>query len=186
MSLFWTVALLQFKVPSATCRQDQLLGSHEWTYSMSWSELGPPNSILAPPPVGGAPAREPLICDRWISMYDRSWSLGYLTWIFRSFTPLQVSHVPSTAVVCPVPLNIGPLTTSIALSSPVGYPAVLISWSGDAKSSGASIRYCWLGHRLKTYPVPEEFRRVFRRSVSVSAGLGSWQFEVSWRERNLE
>lgn len=132
MSLFCTVTLLQFKPPSATCRQDQLLGSQERTYSIIWSELAPPNSILAPPPVGGAPARVPLIYNKRISMFDRRHFHGHLTWIFRSFTPLQVAHVPSTAVVWPVPLNTGPLTTSIALSFPVGYPAVLISWSGDA------------------------------------------------------
>ena len=58
----------------------------------------------------------------------------------------HVLQVPSTAVVCPVPLeNTGPETSSRALSSSVGYPAVLISWLGEAKTMGASIRYVSLG-----------------------------------------
>ena len=51
MSLFWTVMLEQVSPPSATCRHDQLRGSYERTYSMSWPEFWPPNSMLAPPVV---------------------------------------------------------------------------------------------------------------------------------------
>ena len=58
----------------------------------------------------------------------------------------HVLQVPSTAVVCPVPLeNTGPETSKIALSSSVGYPAVLISWLGEAKEMGAWIRYVSFG-----------------------------------------
>ena len=64
------------------------------------------------------------------------------TWIFRSVTLEHVLQVPSTAVVCPVPLeNTGPETSRVALSSSVGYPAVLISWFEEAKAMGASIAY---------------------------------------------
>lgn len=62
MSLFCTVTLLHCRPPSWTCRQDHERGSHECTYSMSCPvALEPPNSMFAPPPVGGAPARVPLI-----------------------------------------------------------------------------------------------------------------------------
>lgn len=60
-SLWRTVTLLQVKVPSAMCIHDQLRGSNECTYSMSWSEFEPPISMFAPPAVGGAPKRVPLI-----------------------------------------------------------------------------------------------------------------------------
>ena len=54
----------------------------------------------------------------------------------------HVAQIPSTAVVCPVPLgNTGPETSRVALLSSVGYPAVLISWFGEAKATGASMRY---------------------------------------------
>ena len=43
------------------------------------------------------------------------------TWTFRRVTLEHVLQVPSTAVVWPVPLgNIGPETSRVALSSPVG------------------------------------------------------------------
>lgn len=61
MSLCCTVALSHVKGPSAMCKHDQLRGSNERTYSMSWPELPPPISILAPPFVGEAPARVPFI-----------------------------------------------------------------------------------------------------------------------------
>ena len=68
------------------------------------------------------------------------------TWIFRSVRLEHVLQVPSTAVVCPVPLgNTGPEMTRIALSSSVGYPAVLISWFGEVKAIGAWIRYVSFG-----------------------------------------
>ena len=57
---------------------------------------------------------------RRISMSRKSTADEERTWIFRSFTPLQLSPVPSTALVCPVPLNTGPATTKVARSSPVG------------------------------------------------------------------
>ena len=58
----------------------------------------------------------------------------------------QVLQVPSTAVVCPVPLgNTGPETSRVALLSSVGYPAVLISWFGEVKTMGATIGYVSLG-----------------------------------------
>ena len=67
-------------------------------------------------------------------------------WIFRSMTLEHVAQEPSTAVVCPVPLgNTGPETSRRALSSSVGYPAVLISWFGEAKTIGAWIRYVSFG-----------------------------------------
>ncbi len=59
------------------------------------------------------------------------------TWMFRNLTPEQVAHDPSTAVVCPCPLDTGPLTVRIARSSVVGYPKVLISWLLLAKAIGA-------------------------------------------------
>ena len=68
------------------------------------------------------------------------------TWTFRSMRLEHVLQVPSTAVVCPDPLgNTGPETSRIALSSSVGYPAVLISWFGEANVMGAWIRYVSFG-----------------------------------------
>ena len=62
MSLFCTVTLLHDRAPSAMWRHDQLRGSYECTYSISWLEFEPPISMFAPPEVGDAPARVPLIC----------------------------------------------------------------------------------------------------------------------------
>lgn len=62
ISLFCTVTLVQVNAPSAMCRHDQLRGSNECTYSINWFAFEPPISIFAPPFVGAAPARVPLIC----------------------------------------------------------------------------------------------------------------------------
>jgi len=37
------------------------------------------------------------------------------------------------------------------------------------------MKYCLPGHNCKTYPAPDDFRRAFRRSVTVLAGSGSTQ-----------
>lgn len=74
--------------------------------------------------------------------------------------------------------------------SPVGYPKVLISWFGAAKRMGACIIYCSAGHKCNTYPGPDEFKRVLRRSVTVLAGLAGSQLDESrgrsrWRILDL-
>lgn len=76
------------------------------------------------------------------------------------------------AVVWPVPFETGPLTTRVALSSPSGYPNVLISWSCAEKNNGVSRRYSLLGHNRRMNPDPDELRALFKRSVTVLAGSG--------------
>src|SRR6266702_768546 len=121
------------------CRQDQLRGSYEYTYSISWFEFGPPISIFAPPEFGGAPARVPLIWKADEETNSSKGNVKALTWMLRNLTPLQFGQVPSTAVVWPCPFATGPLTIRVALESSVGWPTVLISWLGAANRIGAWI-----------------------------------------------
>lgn len=65
-------------------------------------------------------------------------------------------------------------------SCSIGYPCVLISWSGEVITSGASIRYSVLGHRERMYPAPEELSAMFILSVSVFCGFGSTHDVVSF------